>query len=373
MPDGTTFLDRPMERLGQVRKRLKGAEERLRALDAEFADPDVARDLERLRILSRERAEVEPVARTSREIDTALEELDAARDLMDDPDDPEMRELARMEAEELQDRLEVLAKRAWELVLPGDPMDDRAAVVEVRAGTGGDEAGLFAAEVMRMYERLAERRGWNVELLNLSEGIPGAIKEAIFLVSGRGAYGALRYESGVHRVQRVPATESQGRIHTSAASVAVLPEAEPVDLEIDPNDLRIDVFRSSGPGGQSVNTTDSAVRITHEPTGLVVTCQDEKSQHKNKAKAMKVLRSRLLDREIAEQTAARSRERKSQIGSGDRSAKIRTYNFPQNRVTDHRIGLTLHRLESVLQGELDEFVSALRLAQRRERLEDADA
>ena len=370
MSSATTFLDKPLERLDQVRTRLKRAETRLREVDAELSDPEVARDPKRLRVLSRRRAEVAPVARTSREIEAVLEELDAARDLVDDPDDIEVRELARMEVEELEGRLEALARRAWELVLPGDPMDDRAAVVEVRAGTGGDEAGLFAAEVMRMYERLAERRGWSVELMHLSEGIPGAIKEAVFTVSGRGAYGVLRYESGVHRVQRVPATESQGRIHTSAASVAVLPEAEPVDLAIDPNDLRIDVFRSSGPGGQSVNTTDSAVRITHEPTGLVVTCQDEKSQHKNKAKALKVLRSRLLDREIAARAAERSRQRKSQIGSGDRSAKIRTYNFPQNRVTDHRIGLTLHRLESVLQGELDELLGALRLAGRRERLED---
>ena len=370
MAHGMTFLDKPLERLDQARKRLKKAEERLRELDAELADPEVARNPGRLRVLSRQRAGVDPVARTSREIESALEQLEEARELTDDPDDPEVRELARMEVEELEGRLEVLARRAWELLLPGDPMDDRAAVVEVRAGTGGDEAGLFAAEVMRMYQRLAERRGWSIELLGLSEGIPGAIKEAVFTVSGRGAYGALRYESGVHRVQRVPATESQGRIHTSAASVAVLPEAEPVDVGIDPADLRIDVFRSSGPGGQSVNTTDSAVRITHEPSGLVVTCQDEKSQHKNKARAMKVLRSRLLDRELAQRAAERSRERKSQIGSGDRSAKIRTYNFPQNRVTDHRIGLTLHRLESILHGELDELLEALRLAERRERLED---
>ena len=370
MAHGTTFLDSPLERLDQVRKRLKEAEERLRALDERLADPVVARDPERLRVLSRRRAEVDPVARASLEMEDVCAQLDYARDLMADPDDPEVWELARTEVEELEGRLEELARRAWELVLPGDPMDDRAAVVEVRAGAGGDEAGLFAAEVMRMYQRLAERRGWTIELLNLSEGIPGAIREAVFSVSGRGAYGALRYESGVHRVQRVPATESQGRIHTSAASVAVLPEAEPVDIEIDPGDLRIDVFRSSGPGGQSVNTTDSAVRITHEPSGLVVTCQDEKSQHKNKTKAMKVLRSRLLDREVAERAAARSRERKSQIGSGDRSAKVRTYNFPQNRVTDHRIKLTLHKLESVLQGDLDELLDALRLADRRERLED---
>jgi peptide chain release factor 1 len=241
-------------------------------------------------------------------------------------------------------------------------------VVEIRAGTGGDEAGLFASDLMRMYSRYADRMGWSVELMSVSEGIPGSIKEAIFTVRGRGAYGKLRFESGVHRVQRVPETESQGRIHTSAATVAVLPEAEEVDVDIDPGDLRIDVYRSSGPGGQSVNTTDSAVRVTHVPTGLVVTCQDEKSQHKNKAKALKVLRSRLLDRKIAEQQAERARERKTQVGTGDRSAKIRTYNFPQNRVTDHRIGVTLHALEDVLGGELDALIAALRLAEQEEKL-----
>ncbi len=369
MAHGTAFPDNPLEHLDQVRTRLQEAEPRLRALDAQLADPEVARDPARMRVLGRRRAETDPVVRASRELEDVCAQLESARDLMADPDDAEVRELARMEAEELEVRLGKLARRAWELVLPRDPMDDRAAVVEVRAGAGGDEAGLFAAEVVRMYRRLAERRGWTVELIGLSEGALGAVKEAVFSVSGRGAYGALRYESGVHRVQRVPATESQGRVHTSAASVAVLPEADPVDVEIDPGDLRVDVFRSSGPGGQSVNTTDSAVRITHEPTGLVVTCQDEKSQHRNRTKAMKVLRSRLLDREIAERTAERSRERRSQIGSGDRSAKVRTYNFPQNRVTDHRVGLTLHRLESVLQGELDEFLDALRLADRRERME----
>jgi peptide chain release factor 1 len=245
-------------------------------------------------------------------------------------------------------------------------------VVEVRAGTGGDEAGLFAGDLLRMYRRLAERKGWMVELISLSEGIPGSIKEVIFSVQGRRVYGQMRFESGVHRVQRVPQTESSGRIHTSAATVAVLPEAEEVDLEIDASELRIDVFRSSGPGGQSVNTTDSAVRITHIPSGLVVSCQDEKSQHKNKAKALKVLRSRLLDLKIAEKEAERARERRMQVGTGDRSAKIRTYNFPQNRVTDHRIGLTLHRLEEILDGDLDELISALRHAQEEERMEAGD-
>jgi peptide chain release factor 1 len=276
--------------------------------------------------------------------------------------------MAEEEMFRLQERIAVLSDQVRELLTPADPLADRAAVVEIRAGTGGDEAGLFAADLMRMYRRLAEREGWTVELLSRSEGIPGALKEAIFMVRGRGAYGRLRYESGVHRVQRVPATETQGRIHTSAATVAVLPEAEEVDLQIDPQDLRIDVFRSSGPGGQSVNTTDSAVRITHLPSGLVVSCQDEKSQHKNKAKALKVLRSRLLDRMVAEREAERARERKAQVGTGDRSAKIRTYNFPQNRVTDHRIGVTLHQLEDVLDGHIDELIAALRLAAEEERL-----
>ncbi len=353
----------------RLRTRLDEATKRLEELDRDLSDPGVTRDLKRLKVLSQTRAEVEPIVLAAREIDSLLEELEGARELASTPDDPDLKALAEAEVSELEARLDTVSERARELVVPKDPLDDRAAVVEIRAGEGGDEAGLFAAEIMRMYRRLAERRSWDVELLSLSEGIPGAIKEVIFLVRGRGAYGSLRYESGVHRVQRVPETEAQGRIHTSAVSVAVLPEAEPVDLDIDPADLRIDVFRSSGPGGQSVNTTDSAVRITHQPTGLVVTCQDEKSQHKNKAKAMKVLRSRLLDREVSRQEAERSKERRSQIGSGNRSAKIRTYNYPQNRVTDHRIGLTTHRLESVLQGDLDEFLAALRLAQDEERME----
>jgi peptide chain release factor 1 len=357
----------------RLRKHLADARERFATIESELTRPDVLSDPEQLRVLGVERAELEAVVGVAGELERSLSELDGARELSEDADDAEMAELANDEVRRLEDEIAALETRARKLLVPKDPLEDRAAVVEIRAGTGGDEAGLFAGDLMRMYVKMAERAGWRIELVSLSEGIPGSVKEAIFTVRGRGAYGRLRFESGVHRVQRVPETESQGRIHTSAATVAVLPEAEEVDLRIDPSDLRIDVFRSSGPGGQSVNTTDSAVRITHTPTGLVVSCQDEKSQHKNKAKAMKVLRSRLLDRMIAEQEAERARERKSQVGTGDRSAKIRTYNFPQARVTDHRIGLSVYRLDEILQGDLDEIVTALRLAQEEERLEAAGA
>ncbi len=350
-------------------QRLREAEERFAELDRSLASPEVLSSVERMRELGQERAQLQPLVETGRSLRAALMEQEGAEALLTEAEDPELRSLAEEEVSSLQTRIDSLLAQSRKLLIPKDPMEDRAAVVEIRAGTGGDEAGLFAADLMRMYQRLAERQKWTVEVLSVSEGIPGSIKEVIFVVRGPGAYGRLRYESGVHRVQRVPETESQGRIHTSAATVAVLPEAEEVDLNIDPADLRVDVFRSSGPGGQSVNTTDSAVRITHVPTGLVVSCQDEKSQHKNKAKALKVLRSRLLDRMLAEQEAERARERRTQVGTGDRSAKIRTYNFPQNRVTDHRIGLTLYRLAEILQGDLDELVSALRVAIEEERLE----
>jgi len=356
----------------RLQQRLEDAELRLPEVDSELASPEVLASPERLKDLGRERARLDRIVRVSRELRSATEGHREATELLEETDDPEMKGLAEEEISVLGKRIEQLALQVRELLIPADPIEDRAAVIEIRAGTGGDEAGLFAADLLRMYRRFAERNRWSIDVMNLSEGIPGSIKEVIFTVRGRGAYGRLRYESGVHRVQRVPTTESQGRIHTSAATVAVLPEAEEVDLEIDANDLRIDVFRSSGPGGQSVNTTDSAVRITHLPTNLVVTCQDEKSQLKNKAKAMKVLRSRLLDRMIAEQEAARARERKAQVGTGDRSAKIRTYNFPQGRVTDHRIGLTLHQLGDVLDGALDELIASLRLAEEQERLGAGD-
>jgi peptide chain release factor 1 len=279
---------------------------------------------------------------------------------------------AHAENERLSAEIAEIEAKLPPLLVPRDPLDDRPAIFEIRAGTGGDEAALFAADLVRMYTRYAERQGWKVELLQRSDGALGGIKEAIFKVKGDAAFGRLRRESGVHRVQRVPATEAQGRIHTSAATVAVLPEAEEVDVKIEQKDLRIDVFRSSGPGGQSVNTTDSAVRITHIPTGLVVSQQDQKSQLQNKLKAMEVLRARLLDARLAEQEAERSRMRKTQVGTGDRSAKIRTYNYPQNRVTDHRINFTIHELSRTLEGELDPLIEALAMAEVEEKLGGAD-
>jgi peptide chain release factor 1 len=345
--------------------------ERHEELGALLADPTVLEDPNRLRDTAREHSDLESGVEAGRRYLRVLDQLRQARELANGADRA-LAELAEQEADELDEERDRLEEELRELLVPRDPLDDRPAVVEIRAGTGGDEAGLFAADLYRMYGRFADDRGWKIEEISTSEGTLGGLKEVVFVVRGRDAYGQLRYESGVHRVQRVPVTESSGRIHTSAASVAVLPEAEEVDVQIDPSDLKIDVFRSSGPGGQSVNTTDSAVRVTHLPTGLVVSCQDEKSQHKNKARAMRVLRSRLLDARVAEQESERARERRLQVGTGDRSAKIRTYNFPQNRVTDHRIGLTVHRLESVLQGDLDEIVDALRTAGLRERLEHED-
>jgi peptide chain release factor 1 len=323
--------------------------------------------------VAQEHSELGPVVEAADRLDAVRAQLADGRGIIEAGDDAELVELAEAELEGLEADEERLALELRTLLLPKDPLADRAAVVEIRAGTGGDEAGLFAADLYRMYNRFADTRGWKLELVDLSEGERGAYKEVVFIARGRNVYGDLRSESGVHRVQRVPATESQGRIHTSAATVAVLPEAEEVDVEIRDEDLRIDVYRSSGPGGQSVNTTDSAVRITHVPTGVVVTCQDEKSQLKNKVKAMKVLRSRLLDARIAAQEAERARDRRTQVGTGDRSAKIRTYNYPQGRVTDHRIGLTLHRLQEILDGDLDELVTALKLAREAEQLESASA
>lgn len=347
--------------------RLRDAAERYEALARRMAEPEVLSDMALLRDVAREHSALEPVARAAERHFKLLDDLRQAREVAAESDG-ELAEMAAAEVADLEAEREEAREELRRLLVPKDPLDDRPAVVEIRAGTGGDEAALFAADLYRMYARFAAESGWDVELISTSEGALGGVKEIVFVVRGSDAYGRLRYESGVHRVQRVPETESQGRVHTSAATVAVLPEAEEVDIEVDPADLKIDVFRSSGPGGQSVNTTDSAVRITHRPTGLVVSCQDEKSQHKNKARALKVLRSRLLDRLVAEQEAERARERRTQVGTGDRSMKIRTYNFPQNRVTDHRIHFTSHRLEAILAGDLDEVVEALRLAGTEERM-----
>ena len=347
----------------RLRQALARAEEVARAL----ADPEIARNPAKLRQLGREHARLDQIRQGHDRLDRLRQELGQAREVLQDRD-PELSQLARADLELLRPEIARLEQRLAELLTPADPLDDRDAIVEIRAGTGGDEAALFAAELFRMYTRFCERRGWKVEVVSLSEGNLGGLKEAIFAARGPGVYGTLRYESGVHRVQRVPVTEGQGRIHTSAATVAVLPEAEEVDVKIEEKELRIDVFRSQGPGGQSVNTTDSAVRITHLPTNLVVQCQDQKSQLQNKIKALEVLRSRLLDKVIAEQEAARARERRAQVGTGDRSAKIRTYNFPQNRVTDHRIHYTVHNLSEVLDGNLDDLIAALRMAGEKERL-----
>ncbi len=354
-----------------ILRRAREVVDREEELAQRMADPAVLGDSDRLREVAQEHSDLEEPAEAARAYLELVGQLEQARELARDAEDEELAEMAAEEAEDLRARREEQEERLRWLLVPRDPMDDRPAVLEIRAGTGGDEAALFAGDLYRMYGRYAASRGWELEGVAFSEGTAGGWKEAVVVVRGDDAYGSLRYESGVHRVQRVPETESSGRIHTSAATVAVLPEAREVDVEIDPGDVQIDVFRASGPGGQSVNTTDSAVRITHEPTGLVVTCQDEKSQHKNRSRAMKVLRSRLLDRKMAEQQARRAEARREQIGSGDRSAKIRTYNFPQNRVTDHRIDFTTHDLEAVLDGELDELIQALRLADMEERLEAA--
>jgi len=347
--------------------RLRQALARAEQVAQQLADPETARNPAKLKQLGREHARLDAIRQAHQKIERLGAELVQAREVLADKD-PEMSQLARTDVERLRPEIDRLETQLAELLTPADPFDDRDAIVEIRAGTGGDEAALFAAELFRMYTRFCERRGWKVEILDFSPGTLGGVKEAIFAVRGPKAYGTLRYESGVHRVQRVPETEAQGRIHTSAATVAVLPEAEDVDIKIEDKDLRIDVFRSGGPGGQSVNTTDSAVRITHVPTGLEVKCQDQKSQLQNKIKALEILRSRLLDRMVAEQEAARARERRAQVGTGDRSQKIRTYNFPQNRVTDHRIHYSAHDLSEVMNGKLDDLITALKTAGDNERL-----
>jgi len=335
-------------------------EKRYQEVSEDLIKPEVLSDQNRLKTLSRERRHLEEIVELGRTYRKLLKDVEGAREIIEADEDADLVEMARAELEENEAAIEEIEQKLRVLLLPRDPNDDKDVVVEIRAGTGGDEAALFAADLYRMYSRFAEDQGWKVEPLSVSPTGVGGLKEIIFGISGDGAYSKLKFESGVHRVQRVPVTESSGRIHTSAASVAVLPEAEEVDIQIKESDLKVDVYRSSGPGGQSVNTTDSAVRITHLPTGLVVTCQDEKSQLKNKNKAMKVLRARLLDQAIREQDEKIAAQRKSMVSTGDRSAKIRTYNFPQGRVTDHRIGLTLYRLNAILDGDLNEMIESLR-------------
>jgi len=338
--------------------KLEEVVDRFREIEGLLSDPATVANQEKFRSLTREHAELSEVVETYGTYRKVCDDLEGNRELLRDAD-AEVREMARQELPELESRQQELARQLQLLLLPRDPNDEKNIILEIRAGTGGEEAALFAADLFRMYSRYADRHGWRVELMSASESDAGGFKEVIALVSGQRVYSRLKYESGTHRVQRVPETEAQGRIHTSACTVAVLPEADDVDVDIDPTDLRIDVYRASGAGGQHVNKTESAVRITHIPTGVVVACQDEKSQHKNKAKALKVLKSRILDSMQAEQRAKMAADRKSQVGSGDRSERIRTYNFPQGRCTDHRIGLTLYRLESIMQGDLEEIIDAL--------------
>jgi peptide chain release factor 1 len=338
--------------------KLEEVTDRFHEIESLLSDPKVAGQQGRFRELTKEHADLSAIVEVYAEYRAVCEELAGLRELLSDAES-ELKEMARHELPELECRRSELEQKLKVLLLPKDPNDEKNVILEIRAGTGGDEAALFAADLFRMYSRYAENQGWRVELMSVSDSDGGGIKEVIAMVSGSRVYSRLKYESGTHRVQRVPETEAQGRIHTSACTVAVLAEAEDVDVDIDPTDLRIDVYRASGAGGQHVNKTESAVRITHIPTGVVVSCQDEKSQHKNKAKAMKVLQSRILDALRAEQEAQVAADRKVQVGSGDRSQRIRTYNFPQGRCTDHRIGLTLYRLESIMQGDLEELIETL--------------
>lgn len=355
--------------MSTLNEKLARIADRFDDLDRLMADPDVVADYERLNELAQERSDLEELVETFRRFQHVEQQIAENKLLVEDDSDPEMQTLAEMELDELQADYTQLEAKLKLLLLPKDPNDEKNVIVEVRAGTGGDEAALFAGELYRMYDRWADNHGYKSELMSASESDMGGFKEVIFAVKGKGAYSRLKYESGVHRVQRVPVTESQGRIHTSAASVAVLPEVDDFEIDIKDNEIRIDIFRSSGPGGQSVNTTDSAVRITHLPSGIVISCQDEKSQLQNKLKAMRILRSRLYDLEEQRRMDETGATRRQQIGSGDRSEKIRTYNFPQSRVTDHRVNKTVYRLDAVMNGDLDEFIDELAATDQAEQLQ----
>jgi peptide chain release factor 1 len=347
--------------------KLEEVQQRYHELNSQLADPGVASDPNRYRKLAKEQAHLQEVVETYARFREVEDEIASNETLLGE-DSAELKQMARAEIAELEAERAELRERLKRLLIPKDPLDEKNILLEIRAGTGGDEAALFVADVFRMYDRYASNQGWKVDLVDVSESDTGGYKEVIAMIEGDAVYSHLKYEAGVHRVQRVPETESQGRIHTSAVTVAVMPEAEDVELDLDMNDVKIDTFRSSGPGGQSVNTTDSAIRITHEPTGLVVTCQDEKSQHKNRAKALKVLKTRLLEQKRDAQHAERAAERREQVGSGDRSERIRTYNFPQSRITDHRIGFTTRRLDDVLGGDLDEVLDPLHAHFQAEKL-----
>ena len=353
-------------------EKLKGIKERYEQLTALLSDPAVIGDQNRYRELSKEQAGLTDIVNAYDEYMAADAEIESCKAMLEEADDAAMREMIHEELNELSAKEHELSEQLKVMLLPKDPNDDKDVIIEVRAGTGGEEAALFGADLLRMYTRYAERHGYRAELMNENYTEKGGVKEVVLSLQGKGAYSRMKFESGVHRVQRVPETESQGRIHTSAATVAVLPEAEDVEVDINPNDLQIDTYRSGGAGGQHVNKTESAIRITHIPTGLVVQCQDERSQHKNRDKAMRVLKSRLLELYQSKAAEAEADERKSQVGSGDRSERIRTYNFPQSRVTDHRIGLTLYKLEAFLDGDMDEVIDALILAERTRQLSSAE-
>ncbi|KPU27409.1 peptide chain release factor 1 [Caloranaerobacter sp. TR13] len=349
-------------------EKLKFLEEKYKDLSMKISDPEIINKRNEWQKLVKEHAEIEPIVMKYREYTTVSEQLEEAKEMLKEKLEDDFKDMVKEEIKELTEKKEKLTEELKLLLVPKDPNDEKNVIVEIRAGAGGDEAGIFAGDLLRMYTRYAERQGWKVEIMSSNEQGVGGFKEVIFMIKGKGAYSRLKYESGVHRVQRIPVTESGGRIHTSTATVAVLPEADDIDIQINPNDVRVDVFRSSGHGGQSVNTTDSAVRLTHIPTGIVVSCQDEKSQLKNKEKAFKILKARLYDKLQAEQNAEIAEARRSQVGTGDRSERIRTYNFPQGRVSDHRINMTIYKLDSFLDGDIDEIVDALITNDQAEKL-----